>query len=1663
MSKGGKFGTMGGVFTPSILTILGVIMYMRLGWVAGNSDTLFVALLIVFLAHIVSVTTGLSVSSVATDKKIRGGGIYYMLSRSLGFPIGGAIGITLFLATALSISLYLIGFSESLLAVGKGWFGIEEITINHLRIAGTVALFSIVTVAYISTSVAIKTQYIILGLIGLSLVSIFFGTSAGKGFDYTPVTISGLETVGFATLFGVFFPAVTGFTAGVAMSGDLKNPQKSIPWGTMLAIGTGLIIYICLTIFVYVQIPTAELRNNTNVLVEFGWIPQFVIAGIWGATLSSALGGILGGPRILQAMSVDKITPLFFAKGVGKDNEPRRALILIFLLAEIGVLIGELDVIASIVTMFYMAAYLFINVSCFLEQWASPDFRPTFRVPLVVSLLGAIVTFLLMIQLDIVSALLSVVVMSIIFLWLTRKQLELGSGDVWQSVWSSIVKLGLKKLNKKETHQRNWEPNILLFSGGTNERPHLLELSKAIAGRNGMISNFDLIENKSAQTLFPKNKQAVKVEGDDDGSIFFRRQECRHIYEGIESIAQTYGFSGVEPNTVLLGWGHHTTQASQFTHMTNTLHKLDYNILFFDYDKIRGFGKKQKIDIWWRDLSQVSYFTVQLSKFLLASKDWGRSEVRFIYLNNDNSAQYVIKKAMMRITQELKNYISIEIVNNEVEQKSFYDVVKDFSVAADLIILDLPGLTADNQENFITETNSLLENLGTTLIVKASSHFDKGKIVDLEIEKLYDTDEVKVDGDFSKMNDNLPQLLRSGFVDLQNEVAGLDVKMLKINYLFVKALYARIESIYNVLADKVTAYEKLDAELFRVVDDVIVDIEQNRLDGVMQLIDKKLKQYLTISKHLVQELPSGMKRIYSLEELQIEAQDSVKVKKVKQALLKKANKRKKLKPLYVAQHLYKSQYISGIDNVLKTIGASIYEINTEIKQWLLECEGVDEQNMQKYIRSFADLVDKNMKQVRYKTYYAFGVIERDFLNQLLLKTDKLLFVQYSADDEQNQEIKERISLHEYSQIWKTNSIYLFHQLKVNFNLFRIKNTLLPKLETFDTLFPNTYIYPLLKIVQTLREESTEMSVGALEQISGTLSELGLSAKYQKELQRIAYLKETLLEYLPQNLEFINLSDLQNYPTEQEDIVPENLNVKRVVKYLLDNEVFYEVDNLLRITVNEVRIEQFKIENILKILEQKDNRFDEAQLKIELENLLPIEERLTELGARFSHQLQYINSHCSEILTDDFIWTQANHLNGVIRKEQHNKGITAYTTALKEMPEKLFVKLESNITKGKDLLLKTKYQQRYKTVENPHAVWRDFVSGVTLSSEQKKEIPFYYQQLFVGKQKAPDIPLQNRAYEWERFRIAYARFQENTSGAILFTGEPLSGRSYLLENILNVQNFENVCIIEPPTVLYTDTKRIFEQALKNATMKNKSPEAIFREMPQGTVVVLEDLELWWNRSEQGAVVIDLLVGLIKKYSDKVLFLLTCNVYFYTHIQKTSYLPQCVQETILLQPFSTDMLTEVLLERHNTSGMAMEEEKNKHNKLHLNLVQKTLGKKIVATAGGNIGVAFHLWLSSIVKVENNKLIFEHITSLKQLPDVEMPMWDNMLLQMLLHSRLAEKSFDKIYEKEARVLVEDNLQSLLRTHVIQPIDKNRVFEINPFLVVFVMKYLRKKKFIN
>jgi len=253
-SHGAGLGTFGGVFTPSILTILGVIMYLRFGWVVGNVG-LLATLLIVVMCTGVTFITALSMASIATDRRVGGGGAYFMISRSLGIETGGAVGIPLYFALALSMALYVIGFAE---IVGDVFPNLDP------RWVGVVTAVVVAGLAIRSANLAIRSQYIVMAVIGLSLLSFFLGGPVEESqLDLTGAAAPPELTVGFWVVFAVFFPAVTGIEAGVNMSGDLKSPARSIPRGTLAALGVGFLVYMTMPFFFSMWADSATLIEDS--------------------------------------------------------------------------------------------------------------------------------------------------------------------------------------------------------------------------------------------------------------------------------------------------------------------------------------------------------------------------------------------------------------------------------------------------------------------------------------------------------------------------------------------------------------------------------------------------------------------------------------------------------------------------------------------------------------------------------------------------------------------------------------------------------------------------------------------------------------------------------------------------------------------------------------------------------------------------------------------------------------------------------------------------------------------------------------------------------------------------------------------------------------------------------------------------------------------------------------------------------------------------------------------------------------------------------------------------------------------------------------------------------------------------------------------------------
>jgi solute carrier family 12 sodium/potassium/chloride transporter 2 len=464
-----KFGTFAGVFTPTVLTILGAIMYLRLGQVVGNAG-LGGALLIIILAHIITISTGLAVSSIVTNTRVGAGGAFAIISQSLGLEVGGSVGIPLYLAQGVSVALYVLAFSEA-------WVGLFT---NHPFWLIAVLTFALVfLIAYISAQFASRIQFVILAIVVFSLFSIALGSfplNGQSGFTEAPQLWGGFSKWDFWQSFAIFFPAVTGIMVGISLSGDLREPRRSIPQGTMGAIALTFVVYLLLSYWLARVATPQNLLANSTIMADkaiFGWS---VFLGMLGATFSSALGSLVAAPRVMRALAMHKIVPYSDHFVVTTpEGEPRNALIstgvITFIVLIIAIFSGGLDAVAEIITLFFLITYGMLNVVVVIEQnLGTVSFRPTLAIPRIVPLIGLVGCLFVMFLINPGFSLVAVIAVLALYTFLGRRKLANLQSDVRSGLFYSIAAWAVIRANRMPSApERTWKPSFLVPIARTQE------------------------------------------------------------------------------------------------------------------------------------------------------------------------------------------------------------------------------------------------------------------------------------------------------------------------------------------------------------------------------------------------------------------------------------------------------------------------------------------------------------------------------------------------------------------------------------------------------------------------------------------------------------------------------------------------------------------------------------------------------------------------------------------------------------------------------------------------------------------------------------------------------------------------------------------------------------------------------------------------------------------------------------------------------------------------------------------------------------------------------------------------------------------------------------------------------------------------------------------
>jgi amino acid transporter len=710
-------------------------MFMRANFVVGQAGVLG-ALSILIIAKSITLATSLSVAAISTNMRVRGGGFYYLISRVLGVEFGGAIGIALFFALALSVPFYILGFAEALVLS-------YPILVPYFQIItlGT-ALFLFVLVFW-GAGWAIKTQFVIMAFLFLAIVAFLGGSLEHFSFStlqqnldpgYTALDFQDTAAPYFSywIVFAIYFPAVTGIAAGVNMSGDLENPGRSIPRGTLAAVGVGFLVYfaqivICGGAFERSALITApyELLHD-NAL--FGW-SILVTLGVIAATLSSAVGSYMGAPRVLQAVSRDRIINflLFFARGSKKGDEPRRALYLTCLIT-IGVLLwagnetggSALNAVAALISMFFLYSYGMINMAAFIEDFGgNPSFRPQFRFfHWSTALLGTIGCVAVTVLINWKASVIAIVIIVTLLWYLKARRLIATFGDARRGFLYRQTRNNLLRLRRMPEDPKNWRPNILVFSGNPQAREEIVAYAAWMESRRGIVYLANILIG-DVMELAPRRpaalKQLTKFCNEKNYAAFPVVVAAEKLEYGISMLMQATAIGPIRPNLALFGWSGKMERRQYYIRELHNASALGMSLALIETKGLPAFEEPKRIDIWWRGHKNGALML--LTAFLLSENwEWENARIRILRVIEKEEGKAPAEQSLQELMDQARVDGEVQVV---VSEESFSRILHQHSADATCVILGFELPEKAHEAEWHDCYRSFIDGMPTTILVNS--------------------------------------------------------------------------------------------------------------------------------------------------------------------------------------------------------------------------------------------------------------------------------------------------------------------------------------------------------------------------------------------------------------------------------------------------------------------------------------------------------------------------------------------------------------------------------------------------------------------------------------------------------------------------------------------------------------------------------------------------------------------------------------------------------------------------------------------------------------------------------------------------------------------------------------------------------------------------------
>ncbi|PIB36271.1 amino acid permease [Reichenbachiella sp. 5M10] len=730
VKKKANFGTLP-VFFTAISTILGAVMFLRFGYAVGSVGFLG-TLAIVLIGHLVTVPTAMSIAEIATNQKVEGGGEYYIISRSFGINIGASIGVALYLSQAISVAFYIIAFAEAFDPVIAWLADTQGIVIYDKRMISipAIVLLSILMLTK-GADLGMKALYGVVFTLFVSLVMFFLGST-----DYQ-VNLEKFDMLAhvpsnddFFVVFAIIFPAFTGMTAGVGLSGDLKEPKKSIPLGTLAATLIGMVIYVFIAYKLAVNATPSDLVSDPLIMSKIALWGAIIPIGLAAATISSALGSIMVAPRTLQALAGDKIFPshglnAFLNKGKKDSNEPINATLVTVGIALFFVALGDINSVAKVISMFFMVTYGSICTISFFQHFAAdPSYRPAFRSKWYISLLGAVMCLFMVFKMDAAYAFFSMMIMVLIYLALSRFNKEkAGMANIFQGVIFQLIRQIQVFIQKADKDDQNWRPSVICISGDAFERPAAFEMMRWISHRYGFGTYLHFIKGYFSKETNKQSKEElgrlIRVADISESNVYVDTMVSPSYTSAIAQTLQLPSVSGKENNMILFEFS-----KSNPENLTDIMENyamvrssgFDTCILA---SSDRGLEVKTEIHIWVTPSDYMnSNLMILLGYVILGHPQWKKAEIKISVIVQKSEMEEE-KKELLELIKSGRLPISannVTIIEREVE-RSNKELINEYSKDADLTIV---GFRSEAIKQKGVELFDGFEDVGDVLFVNST-------------------------------------------------------------------------------------------------------------------------------------------------------------------------------------------------------------------------------------------------------------------------------------------------------------------------------------------------------------------------------------------------------------------------------------------------------------------------------------------------------------------------------------------------------------------------------------------------------------------------------------------------------------------------------------------------------------------------------------------------------------------------------------------------------------------------------------------------------------------------------------------------------------------------------------------------------------------------------